>query len=82
MGVKLRCEHYLNKVPSILVSHFCILLYSILCLQGQGELSCTGNDIYEHLVQPWCEFTANVSHGVCEGSDVTKREPDTLHWHQ
>lgn len=82
MGVKFRYEHYLNKVPSILVSHFCILLYSIPCLQGLGELSCIGNDIYEHLVQPWCEFTANFSHGVSEGSDVTKREPNTVHWDQ
>lgn len=80
MGVKFRCEHYLNEVPSILVSHFCILLCSIPCLQELGELSLIGNDIYEHLVHPWCEFTGNFSHGLCEGSDVTIGDPDTLHW--
>lgn len=82
MRVKFRCEHYLNKVLSFLVSHFCILLCSIPCLQGPSELSHVGNDIYEHLVQPWCKFIANFSHEVCEGRDVTKREPDTLHWDQ
>jgi len=68
MGVKFRYEHYLNKLSSILVSHFLILLYSIPHLQRRGKLSLIRNDICEHLVQPWSEFTVSFSHGARESS--------------
>lgn len=79
MGVKFSYEHYLNKVSSILVSHFKILLYSILCLQRLGKLCLIRKDIYDHLVQPRSEFTVNFSHGVCETSvtcNVTNERRD------
>lgn len=67
MGVKYGYEHYLNKLSSILVSHFKFCFIDSV-LQRLGKLSPVGNDIYEHLVQPWSESTVSVSHEVCESS--------------